>query len=179
MIINFEMQSTFKYRKLLNGIRTFILHVSIHYMAIPFAAWFRKVQFPRSVKELLAFPEGSLARNMGERLLSKGLKPIKYFEMHDAKHLLWDYPMNDEGEIKLQYFQLGAGIHGPGVLLSVVFGTLLYPERFMQCMQELRRGLLYPNRINWQDPGLLSENLEELRHKIFTPISTTTNPISI
>ncbi len=98
--------------------------------------------FPFSLADLRAFPQGSLGRATAELLDSRGLVFIPNYETHDLRHILYDFPMNLEGEVRMMAFQAGckAGWKNVFVWICLFVAVPTMPERWRKIRQSYQRG---------------------------------------
>ena len=72
--------------------------------------------------------EGTLGREIANCLENHELNLVPYYESHDLKHVLLDYQMTPEGEIRLQAFMIGNGNLTLPSFAIFIYGALLLPE---------------------------------------------------
>ena len=89
---------------------------------------------------LEALPQNAVGKKLISFLKLNGIGFIEGYELHDVKHLLTGYGLTFEAEIELQYFEMGNGNYSLPVLLVVVVGTLLAPERLPSYIAAYKRG---------------------------------------
>lgn len=89
---------------------------------------------------LAKYPEGTLARDISICLERHGLRPLPRYEDHDLKHVLLEYGMTPEDEIRLQAFMIGNGNHSLAALGLFAFGALLLPDEWRSFREAYRRG---------------------------------------
>lgn len=135
-------------------IRTQILVFLTHKIGMPYFKLVRKpVAFPYQIKELQQYPEQTVAHQLYKFLHDHQLDLLPYYEKHDIKHVLLDYPPTEKGEVSLQCFMLANGRITLPVLLAVGFGLLTMPEYWRDFGKAFRRG--YQNKslqnLNWFD----------------------------
>jgi ubiquinone biosynthesis protein Coq4 len=90
--------------------------------------------------ELAQMPQGSLGNSVISVWAENNLSKIRNYELHDAKHLLLGYGINYEGEIQMQYFELGNGNRSLPVCVAIVVGTVFAPEYIGQYIRAYKRG---------------------------------------
>jgi len=91
-------------------------------------------------EQLSAMPEGSLGNCLLNFITKNNLPLTKGAELHDAKHVLLNYGIEFEDEIKMQYFELGNGNHSLPVWIVIIAGTLLAPEFIPEFSAAYNRG---------------------------------------
>jgi ubiquinone biosynthesis protein Coq4 len=127
--------------KRLRRTREKILVWLTHKIALPVLLVIRKPkEFPYTLGELHQMPEGSLGRELAIFLANNKLHLLRYYEKHDIKHVIMDYPSTEKGEVCLQFFMLGNGHVSFPVLITVSFGTLFMPEYYKAFAAAFTRG---------------------------------------
>lgn len=144
------MQSTFKNRFI--KVRTSFLVFLTHKIGLPYFKLTRKpVHFQYSIDDLKQLPQHTLGRQLYFFLHENHLDLLPYYEKHDIKHVLLDYPPTDCGEVCLQAFMLANGRRTIPVVVSVLMGFLTMPEYYVDIINALKRG--YNNislkNLNW------------------------------
>ena len=117
--------------------------------------------------DLLLFPEGSVARTLGEFLRKNRLEPIAGAESHDLYHVLFDYPTSFRGEVALQFF-----LRGNGKTSIASFGTslgawLIFPGQWSYLKACEARGKKCNDISRLDLKGILTKKLEEVRAALF------------
>lgn len=91
-------------------------------------------------KELRLLPQGTVGRDLVDCLDRQQLNLVPYFASHDLKHVLLDYDMTPEGEIRLLAFEVGNRNYSPVTLALFLFGWSLLPDRWSLLYQDFKRG---------------------------------------
>ncbi len=109
--------------QLLKKLRSNILVLLTHTIALPILKIVRrKKKFPYSMEQLSALPFETVGNELWQILNAKSLRLLPYYERHDIKHVVLDYPFTDEGEVSLQFFMLSNGRISFPVLATVLYG---------------------------------------------------------
>jgi hypothetical protein len=89
--------------------------------------------------ELRKLEKGSVGREVAEMLDIKGYRLIPKFENHDLKHIILDYEMTMQDEIKMQAYLVGNGNKTFPCLIFLSLG-LFYPKIWSELGKEYRQG---------------------------------------
>ena len=127
--------------KLLKKVRSNILVMLTHTIALPILKIVRrKKKFPYSMEELSALPFETVGNELWQLLNAENLRLLPYYERHDIKHVVLDYPFTDEGEAILQFFMLANGRVSFPVLATVLYGLITMPEYYSSFRKAWERG---------------------------------------
>lgn len=128
-------------KKILLRLRSGLLEVLTHHIALPLISRFRKKPaFLYTQEQLLEFPEGSLGRTLALYLGKKGYKLLPNYEQHDCKHLILEYEMDESGEAFMQFYFLGNRHYSVPVLATTFICFLLMPEHWGRFRKEFLKG---------------------------------------
>ena len=158
--------------KSLKKIRANTLVWLTHQVALPMLLIIRKPkEFPYNMQQLQALPEGTLGRELALFIRCNGLHLLRYYEKHDIKHVIFDYPSTEDGEVCLQYLMLGNGHVSFPVLITVIFGALFMPEYDSRFAKAYKRGKQTPslNDVDWFD--LIPLQLKAVRQQYHLELS--------
>ncbi len=89
--------------------------------------------------QLRALKKGTVGKEVAEMLDKKGYRLIPKFENHDLKHIVLEYEMTMEDEIKMQAYLVGNGNTTFPCLLFLSLG-LFYPSIWNDLAAEFRQG---------------------------------------
>lgn len=129
--------------QLLKTFRSRMLVLLTHSIALPVLKIIRKKKpFPYSTEQLSALPYETVGNELWQTLNEKNLHLLPYYEKHDIKHVVLQYPFTDEGEVSLQFFMLANGRISFPVLTTVLFGIVTMPEYYSSFKTAYRRGQL-------------------------------------
>ncbi len=134
-----------------------------------YAGWFKRQQkaWGLSVGQLLAYPAGSLGRELGKFLQKEGFDVIPKLEDHDVMHVLLGYQSTMLDEARMQFFLLGNGKRSAYGMLTVWVALLLVPEGWKAYLQDFRDGRRCLPVWNWNFRHLLREPLWQLRDQLY------------
>jgi ubiquinone biosynthesis protein Coq4 len=159
---------------MLKKIRRYILLRLIHNVGLPFLVRFRKPKpWYFSHGELRNFPEGTFGKELANLLDRQGYRLLRNYEHHDAKHVLLGYGMDEEGEVRMQFFFLGNRRYSFPVLSTVAAGVVLMPDKWHLFYREFLKGRSVPEINKWNIAALVTLNLKSVREKLhITEIET-------
>lgn len=166
MLLNFEKQSTFK----LVIMRKKILVWLTHSLGMPYFKIFRKRNnFQYDMDGLSQFEDGSVGKKLYCFLQQNGLNLLPYYEKHDIKHVLLNYPPTELGEIQLQCFMWANGRKTFPVFIAVLFGFLTMPEYWHQFKEAYNKGAQNKPLANVEWFDLLPFSLHAVRQILLQP----------
>lgn len=151
-------------------IRAQFLVFLAHKVGLPYFKMVRKQPaFPYTTADLTAMPTESVGFQLHQFFENNALDLLPYYEKHDIKHIILDYPPTEEGEVCLQTFMLANGRITIPILIAVYYGWLTMPEYWSSFKSAWRRGrknmplsnldwiALVPQNINSVKANLLQE----------------------
>lgn len=137
---------------ILKSIRSKLLVLLTHTIALPILKIIRKKKiFPYSMEKLSALPYETVGNELWQVLNEQNLRLLPYYEKHDIKHVVLQYPFTDEGEVSLQFFMLGNGRISFRVLSTVIYGVITMPEFYSSFKKAFRKGKEIPwlDQLDW------------------------------
>jgi ubiquinone biosynthesis protein Coq4 len=155
-------------KKFFIRVRTKILVLLTHNIALPLLRWVRKPNnFKFSELELYQLPEGTLGNDLYYFLEKRDLPLLAHYARHDLKHVLLGYDTTDEGEVCLQSFMLGNGRISFPVLATVLYGFITMPEYWSKMKAAYRKGKQSTSFHYWKWNELVAKETAVLREIIF------------
>jgi ubiquinone biosynthesis protein Coq4 len=128
-------------KRLLKKFRSNVLVLLTHTIALPILKVVRrKKKFPYSMEQLSALPYETVGNELWQLLNANSIRLLPYYERHDIKHVVLNYPFTDEGEVSLQFFMLANGRVSFPVLATVLYGLLTMPEYYSSFKKAWKRG---------------------------------------
>ena len=91
------------------------------------------------LEHLRTLQHGTVGREIAEILDSKNYRLIPKFESHDLKHLVLEYEMTMEDEIKMQAYLVGNGNLTFPCIIFLSLG-IFYPKTWKKLINEYRIG---------------------------------------
>ena len=152
--------------QLLKKLRSNTLVLLTHTIALPILKIVRrKKKFPYSMEQLSALPYETVGNELWQLLNANSLRLLPYYERHDIKHVVLDYPFTDEGEVSLQFFMLANGRVSFPVLATVIYGLVTMPEYYSSFKKAWQRGKETNDlsSIDWF--AIMQQPLAEVRHQ--------------
>lgn len=150
----------------LKKIRSRLLVLLTHTFALPILKVVRrKKRFPYSMEQLSALPFETVGNELWQLLNANNLRLLPYYERHDIKHVVLDYPFTDEGEVCLQFFMLANGRISFPVLATVLYGIVTMPEYYSAFQIAYRQGKSAADlaKLDWF--AIMQQPLVEVRNQ--------------
>ena len=91
------------------------------------------------------------------------------YESHDLKHVLLNYKMTVEDEIRMQAFMVGNGNYSIPSFAILIFGTMLLPELCPTFYSDFQKGKKAIGISEWTIEKYATRNLTELRTQLLKP----------
>ncbi|MGC4041826.1 MAG: hypothetical protein QM710_13855 [Flavobacterium sp.] len=126
-------------------------------------------KYKQKVSELRGFENGTLGKQIADCLDNHKLTLVPGYESHDLKHVLLDYKMTAEDEIRMQAFMLGNGNHTIPCFAILGFGAMLLPDLWPIFYQDYKKGRDSIPISNWTIDNYAKSNIDELRLKLKKP----------
>ncbi|MCL9806836.1 ubiquinone biosynthesis protein COQ4 [Flavobacterium amniphilum] len=125
--------------------------------------------FRDKVSGLRNLENGTLGKEIADCLDCHRLTLVPGYESHDLKHVLLDYKMTAEDEIRMQAFMLGNGNHTLPCFAILIFGAILLPDLWLTFYTDFKKGRNSIPVSGWNIETHAQSNLEELRLKLNKP----------
>ncbi|MCE3229422.1 MAG: hypothetical protein K0S32_3973 [Bacteroidetes bacterium] len=119
-----------------------------------------------SITELLAFPEGSLGKELGNFYRKEKLDPIPGAESHDALHVLFGYSSSFKDEFALQFFLLGNRTISLAAIGTASGAWLMFFWKWRYFSRCYERGKQFVEISSITPREMLHQNVEEIRSSI-------------
>ncbi|WP_298516652.1 hypothetical protein [uncultured Kordia sp.] len=128
--------------------------------------------YHQKVDTLRKFEDGTLGKEIATCLDAHELTLVPKYESHDLKHVLLDYKMTAEDEIRMQAFMIGNGNYSIPSFAIFIFGAFLLPELWMIFYSDFKKGSATIKISKWTIETHAHRNLSQLR----TELAHTTAP---
>ncbi|QNA44103.1 Coq4 family protein [Lacibacter sediminis] len=152
--------------QLLKKLRSNILVLLTHTVALPVLKIVRrKKKFPYSMEQLSALPFETVGNELWQLLNAHSIRLLPYYERHDIKHVVLDYPFTDEGEVSLQFFMLANGRVSFPVLATVIYGLVTMPEYYSSFRNAYQRGKEASDLSSLDWFAIMQQPLAEVRYQ--------------
>jgi ubiquinone biosynthesis protein Coq4 len=84
--------------------------------------------YQQKVSKLRQLNSGTLGKEIAKCLDNHNLTLVQKYESHDLKHVLLNYQMTAEDEIRMQAFMVGNGNYSIPSFAILFFGVILLPD---------------------------------------------------
>jgi hypothetical protein len=125
--------------------------------------------YNQKVSELRDLENGMLGKEIADCLDNHKLTLVPNYESHDLKHVLLDYKMTAEDEIRMQAYMLGNGNYTIPCFAILGFGAILLPDLWSTFYQDYKKGRKSIPISNWKIEDYAKSNINELRLKLYKP----------
>lgn len=136
-------------------------------------------KYEKQVEELKLLEKGTLGREIANCLEEHNLKLVPKFESHDLKHVLLDYKMTPEDEIRMQAFMIGNGNYSVVSFAIFFFGVLLLPDLWRTFLTDFRKGRDTQPISSWTIEQFGNKNLSSLQEELSNTKIKKTNPFNM
>lgn len=156
-------------KRLLKKLRSNVLVLLTHTIALPILKIIRrKKKFPYSMEQLSALPYETVGNELWQLLNAENLRLLPYYERHDIKHVVLNYPFTDEGEVSLQFFMLANGRVSFPVLATVIYGLVTMPEYYSSFKKAWQRGKQAKSLENMDWFGIMELPLAVVQKQVYS-----------
>lgn len=104
---------------------------------------------------------------------------VPKFESHDLKHVLLDYKMTAEDEIRMQAFMIGNGNYSIPSFTIFFFGAILLPDLWLTFYSDFKKGRQTVPISQWTIKDFASRQIKELRAEMAQPTPPKTKLINM
>jgi hypothetical protein len=126
-------------------------------------------RYHHQVDELRKLENGTLGKEIANCLDSHNLTLVPKYESHDLKHVLLDYKMTAEDEIRMQAFMIGNGNYSIPSFTIFFFGALLLPGLWPTIHSDFKKGRQTIPISKWTIENYASRPISELRTELAQP----------
>ncbi len=126
-------------------------------------------KYHEQVDKLRALEKGTLGREIADCLDHHHLTLVPKYESHDLKHVLLDYKMTEEDEIRMQAFMIGNGNYSIPSFAILFFGIILLPDLWSILYADFKKGRKSVRITEWTIDEYANRNLTELRSELPKP----------
>ena len=125
--------------------------------------------YHQKVSDLRKLENGTLGKEIANCLDEHKLTLVPKYESHDLKHVLLDYKMTAEDEIRMQAFMIGNGNYSIPSFTIFIFGFILLPELWRTFISDFKNGQNTIPISKWTIENYSERNLTELRAELKNP----------
>lgn len=123
-------------------------------------------KYHQQVAELRNLEKGTLGKEIANCLDNHNLTLVPKYESHDLKHVLLDYKMTAEDEIRMQAFMVGNGNYSIPSFAILIFGAFLLPDLWRTFYSDFKKGKKSISISEWTIEKYATRNLTELRTEL-------------
>ena len=132
--------------------------------------FFSKMEpYKRKVSDLRKLKNGTLGKEIAKCLDNHNLTLVPKYESHDLKHVLLNYQMTAEDEIRMQAFMVGNGNYSIPSFTILIFGAILLPDLWRTFYSDFKKGKKSIGISEWTIEKYATRNLTELRAELLRP----------
>ena len=136
-------------------------------------------RYHQQVDELRKLENGTLGKEIANCLDSHDLTLVPKYESHDLKHVLLDYKMTAEDEIRMQAFMIGNGNYSIPSFTIFFFGAILLPDLWTTFYSDFKKGRLTIPISKWTINDFAIRQIIELRTELARPKRQELNLINM
>lgn len=136
-------------------------------------------RYHQQVDELRKLENGTLGKEIANCLDDHRLTLVPKYESHDLKHVLLDYKMTAEDEIRMQAFMIGNGNYSIPSFTIFFFGALLLPDLWPTFYSDFKKGIQTIPISKWTIENYASRPISELRTELAQPTRQEINLIDM
>ena len=136
---------------------------SIKYMVKPFH---KSGKYKLKLQYLSHLPTGTVGRKVADLLIANKLELIPDYESHDLKHVLLNYDMHPEHEVRMQICMLGNGNYSFTCFAMAAMG-LLMPSLWPVFKEDYRKGKNLPPIKNLRLDDYAHYQLHYVQEQLF------------
>jgi hypothetical protein len=136
-------------------------------LSVSIIEFFSKMQpYEQKVSKLRNLENETLGKEIAECLDNHNLTFVPKYESHDLKHVLVNYQMTAEDEIRMQAFMVGNGNYSIPSFAILIFGAILLPDLWRTFYSDFKKGKKYIGISEWTIEKYATRNLTELRAEL-------------
>jgi len=145
----------------------FVEDIKINCVIKPLQKIYSKRFYDDKLMQMRNLPINTVGNDIAKMLDENNLKLIPKFEEHDLKHLILEYGMTAQEEIKMQAYLFGNGNRRVSCVLFLLSG-ILFPSLWKEYYQEYKKGKSAPSisQLTIEDCISLQTNDMKKRYKI-------------
>lgn len=136
-------------------------------------------RYHQQVDELRKLENGTLGKEIANCLDNHNLTLVPRYESHDLKHVLLDYKMTPEDEIRMQAFMIGNGNYSIPSFTIFFFGAILLPDLWTAFNSDFKKGRQTIPISSWTINDFADRPIKELRNELAHPMRQKINRIDM
>lgn len=145
----------------------FVENIKINCVIKPLQRIYGRRLYDDKLMQMRNLPIHTVGNDIAKMLDENNLKLIPKFEEHDLKHLILEYGMTAQDEIKMQAYLFGNGNRRVSCVLFLLSG-ILFPSLWKEYYQEYKKGKSSPSisQLSIEDCMKLQTNDIRKRYKM-------------
>lgn len=148
--------------------------------AVSAIEYFSKMdKYHQQVDKLRELENGTLGKEIADCLDNHKLTLVPKYESHDLKHVLLDFKMTPEDEIRMQAFMIGNGNYSIPSFLIFFFGALLLPNLWSRFYTDFSNGRRTIPFSEWTIEKYATRSINELRTELAKPQQEQIKPMDM
>ncbi len=136
-------------------------------------------KYYQQVDELRKLENGTLGKEIANCLDDHKLTLVPKYESHDLKHVLLDYKMTAEDEIRMQAFMIGNGNYSIPSFTIFFFGAILLPDLWLTFYSDFKKGRHTLPISKWTINDFANRPISKLRTELAQPARQKINVIDM
>ena len=148
----------------------FVENIKINCVVKPLQRIYSRRFYDDKLMQMRNLPSNTIGNDIAKMLDDDNLRLIPKFGNHDLKHLILEYRMTTQDEIKMQAYLLGNGSRRFSCYLFLLSG-ILFPSMWKEYCQEYKKGKSSPLilQLSIEDCMKLQTNDMRKKYKINKP----------
>jgi len=123
-------------------------------------------KYHQQVDKLRKLENETLGKEIANCLDEHRLTLVPKYESHDLKHVLLDYKMTAEDEIRMQAFMIGNGNYSIPSFTIFFFGSILLPDLWLTFYSDFKKGRKTIPISKWTINDFADKEISELRTEL-------------
>lgn len=150
-----------------------IIKVSFDFSVSTIEYFSKMEKYHEQVDQLRQLENGTLGKELADCLDKHSLTLVPKYESHDLKHVLLEYQMTAEDEIRMQAFMIGNGNFSIPSFTIFFFGAILLPDLWLTFYFDFKKGRNTAPISAWTIENYASQPIDKLRAGLAIPKQQT------
>jgi ubiquinone biosynthesis protein Coq4 len=143
-----------------------IIKVSFDISVLTIEFFSKMDKYHQEVDKLRKLEKGTLGKEIANCLDNHNLTLVPKYESHDLKHILLNYKMIPEDEIRMQAFMIGNGNYSIPSFTIFIFGAILLPELWLTFYSDFKQGRQTISISKWTINDFANKPITELQNQL-------------
>ncbi|WP_310993160.1 hypothetical protein [Aequorivita marina] len=156
-----------------------IIKVSFDASVLTIEYFSKMDRYHQQVDKLRKLKNGTLGKEIANCLDDHKLTLVPKYESHDLKHVLLDYKMTAEDEIRMQAFMIGNGNYSIPSFTIFFFGAILLPDLWATFYSDFEKGRQTVPISKWTINDFANRPINELRTELAQPTRQKINLLNM